>query len=541
MERLLPALGPAEILPLDTGSAAHWGTADPREQVGTLPALVLRPGQSVSRTVPARAGSRLNFSFAVLRNAPDKGHAVLRVLVDGREQSSLSIAVDDTNRWARGSVVLERDGPTRITFRADHVTKKGTTPAEAWMALGAPRIEVRRPRPRVLVWISQDTVRADHVGAFGYTRGTTPGFDAVSRDWVTFEKGVSTASWTLPSLTSQFTSRYPSFHGAVLESRSRDERWPTLFDVLHSQGFLVVGVTGNPFISKDFSLATGFDGLYFSRGRAKDLNLLAIEALKDWGGGDLALLVHYQDPHSPYEPPFPFDRLFGGTSKVAGEREVKEALYDGEIAYADREIADLLASLGRRGLLDDAVIVYSADHGEEFLDHGGWLHSRTLYEEMLHVPFAVRIPGMKPGRVGEVVSLVDLAPTILDVFGIPAPKAFQGKSLVPLLKGDSFRDGPAFSETERNHEGRHLVSVRDGGMKFILTLAPDHSEVRSELYDLGADPREISPIRDAVKAERYRGLVAAFLSQAAQAEGSSKASHLSPEVEERLKALGYLN
>ncbi|HWX24766.1 MAG TPA: sulfatase [Vicinamibacteria bacterium] len=554
VSRLLPALGAPALRALDPLAAGVWGRVNPAEHVETVPSVAMRSGQTLSCEARVGPGSLLNYSFAVLPSSPQKGWALLHVRVGGKEVARVRLSVEDRSRWERGSVRLEASGSVRVEFEAEHTNGAGVPfPAaeespSPWMALGSPRVESPKDaaQRRVFVWISQDTLRADHLGAFGYPRPTSPAFDALSREWITFENGVSTASWTLPSLTSQFTSRYPSFHGAVIETQARDPRFPTLFEVLAQNGFLVAGVTGNPFVSNDFSMAAGFDDLVFDHGRAKDLNLWAIRALKDFGGEDLALLVHYQDPHSPYEPPYPYDRLFspsGGPPDVE-EREQKKALYDGLIAYADHEIAALLDSLRRRGLLQNAVIVYSADHGEEFLDHGGWLHARTLYQEMLHVPFAIRVPGLRGRRVSEVVSLCDLAPTVLDALGIPKPGSFQGTSLLPLLKGGGFREAPVFAETERNPARNHLVAVREGETKYILTLARGGqfpSDIRSEeLFDLRADPGEAQPVHDPDKKARYRRLVQSFLARAASEEGSAASSTMSPEVRERLRALGYI-
>src|SRR5262249_7639832 len=158
-------------------------------------------------------------------------------------------------------------------------------------------------------------------------------------------------------------------------------------------------------------------------------------------GGDVALFVHYMDPHFSYDPPAPFDSEFatGYRGRIDGknfreaqtpaEVEHVKALYDGELRFTDAQIDALLQDLRTRGVLDAAVGAYTADHGEEFKDHGAWGHADTLYEELLHVPFALRVPGTAPRRLQDKVCLVDLAPTLLDLFGLPAPDSFQGRSL----------------------------------------------------------------------------------------------------------------
>jgi sulfatase-like protein len=190
---------------------------------------------------------------------------------------------------------------------------------------------------------------------------------------------------------------------------------------------------------------------------------MLVQALSEWRGGDLALFAHYMDPHYPYDPPPSYAGLFPNDGADAGggggSRASVEALYDGELAYTDSQIDLLLKELERRGLLRDAVIVYTADHGEEFLDHGGWRHSRTLYQEMLHVPLAVRLPGVGGRRITEKVSLVDLAPTLLGALGIPAPASCQGRSLLPLVRGERLPAREVFAETERNLKQAHRLAA----------------------------------------------------------------------------------
>jgi arylsulfatase A-like enzyme len=438
----------------------------------------------------------------------------------------------------------------------------GAKPERPWIVLASARVDVPGPPAprRVLVWISQDTVRADHVGAYGYKRKTTPAFDALARDWVVFDEAASPASWTLPALVSQFTSRYPTFHGAVGASVQRDDSQPTLFEILAASGFTVLGVTGNHFVSADFRTAGGFDALGYTDGHAEEVDRLARDALGEWGGGDLALFVHYMDPHAPYDPPPRYGRLFDPDyrGKVTGRNfdglaksafapadvDHVRALYDGELAYEDVEIGELLGVLRAQGLLEDAVIVYSADHGEEFLEHGGWEHSHTLYEEMLHVPFALRVPGVAGRRVQPVVSTIDLAPTVLDALGIASPPSFQGRSLMPAARGGRLSDVPVFAETERTLDGNHRVAVRSATDKCIVVARPGREVppqiLSEECYDLARDPGERGPLPASAECTCLRDQAVAYLSRARQEAKAQKPAELPPEVLERLRALGYL-
>jgi arylsulfatase A-like enzyme len=525
----------------------------------TRQAVLLRPGQSVSCEAEVASGSRLDFAAGLTDAAPAVGAVRVRVEA-GRttiHEERLFPALKD--RWQPSSAVLPQGGRVRLTFRVEHVDGEGRSlppsegPAEPWIALGSPRVTPpERPGAarRILIWISQDTVRADHLSAYGYPRPTTPRFDRLARDFALFENGVATASWTLPSLASQFTSRYPSFHGAVTEGQARDPAALSLFEILSRSGFTVLGVSGNLFVSDDFGLASGFDTLWYTEAHADDVSGLAERTLDEWPGGDLALFVHYQDPHHPYTPPPPYDEAFDhgfrGTVDTRNPAHVEhtKALYDGEIAYTDHEIQQLLRVLKTKGILDRALVVYSADHGEEFLDHGGWAHARTVYQELVHVPFALRIPDVAPRRVGQVVSLVDLAPTVLDAFGIAAPQTFQGRSLLPFLRGGTLVDEPAYAETQRNAEKRHLVAVREGKLKYVLATHPGlvaaPEVLKEELYDVEADPSERKPLASRPETERLRRYALGYLTRAAAESRPAHASRVSPETEDRLRALGYI-
>jgi arylsulfatase A-like enzyme len=465
-------------------------------------------------------------------------------------------------RWFDVSVELPGRGEARLELRADHVYKSGeaypTDPEDhrPWIRIAEPRVYARRPpeERRVLVWISQDTVRADHLASYGYERETTPAFDRLSRRWTVFERAIAPASWTLPSMASQFTSRYPSFHGVGIRERP-ERQYVSLFEALAGAGFTTLGATGNPLLSGDFDFTRGFDAYWLVEDGAAELNRVVLKHLDETEGGDVALFLHYMDPHFPYDPPPPFDARFaagyegpadGRNFESFGPEDLDDvahvrALYDGDLAWTDAQIGALLAELGKRGLLENALLVYSADHGEEFLDHGGWTHSRTLYSEVLHVPFAVRVPGVPPARAVKHVSLVDLAPTVLEHFGIEVPASFQGRSLLPLIRGGDLPPRPIFAETRQNADGQHRVAVQDGRLKYVLVTPPGEEPrvLSEELFDVEADPGEVSPL-DAGAAERLRRIAFEFLKSARAEASAAREREIAPEIEERLRALGYI-
>jgi len=559
----LTELGTTQPVPLPK-RAANLGAniGGPREQ--SRPAVILAPGQARSCHVVAARGSQLHVALG-FRNPPTDATLEVAIRAGGKVLASVRIPAASHNEWQRVRVPLEREGPLTLEFTSRLLGPDGrpaAAPPSTEMLIGSPRVTTPRAgrARRVLVWISQDTLRSDHVGAYGYGRATTAGFDRMAPRWALFEDAVAPAPWTLPSLASQFTARYPSFHGAVLDSVARGGKDPTIFEALAAADFTVLGVTGNRFVSTDFGTASGFDALWFTPERAEDVSDLARQALDETDQEDLALFVHYMDPHFPYSPPPPFDRQFatGYSGSINGDNFIKrsqrevnpadlahvEALYDGEIAYTDRQIEALLEALGARGLLDTAVIAYSADHGEGFLEHGKWLHTMTLYRELLQVPLALRVPGIPGQRVARPVSLVDLAPTLLEALGVPVPKTFQGRSLMPLMRGGSLAPAPIYAETEQTANlETHKLAVREGRLKYAVAVARGSGPlevVKEEAYDVVADPQERRPLGPAPEVEPLKRHALAFLGRARAEQPAAVPASLTESEREQLRALGYL-
>ncbi len=548
LERLLPALGPETFVRLEDE---------------TRPATLLPWGEARSVAAEVEPGTRLVFAVG-LKDPPERGVVHFTVNAGARVVYDDRLSVTRKDHWWRRTLTLAERGPVALSFRAEYTradAPDGAAAAPPFVALAAPRLY--RPRAgakrRVLLWISQDTLRADHLGAYGYARATSPGFDRMARDWVVFERAASTCSWTLPSLASQLTSRYPTYHGAVLHNLPIADSSPALFEALSRQGFTVLGVTANDLLDPTHGLARGFDALRFLDGRAADVSRLLESSLDEWGGGDLALFVHYMDPHAPYTPPGAFEKLFDtgyrgrplhtdfeALSRIEDPAEVERvrSLYDGEIAYTDREIDALVRALSARGLLQDAVVAYTADHGEELRDHGSWHHGGTLHEEVIHVPFAVRAPGVKGARVDQVVSLLDLAPTLLELLDVPAPAAFQGRSLAGVMRGAALPDAPVYAETALTKQRHHLVSVREGRYKYVVEVPPGRDPepriLAERFYDLEQDPRETASRVDAPEAARLRRYALAYLARARREAQESRPVSLEPAALERLRALGYV-
>ncbi|HEX9945783.1 MAG TPA: sulfatase [Thermoanaerobaculia bacterium] len=425
------------------------------------------------------------------------------------------------------------------------------------------------PRPRNVIFLLVDTLRADRLGTYGYGRRTSPNLDAFAREAVRFEDARSQSSCTFPSVNSMLTSRWPAaFLDQPGQALGIPAGIPSLAEILQASGFRTVAVSASAIVRNTPSRFN--PGAGFGRGfevfeedcvwrSAACVNQRALEHLEE-GERPLFLYLHYLDPHGPYRPPRTWRRRFatGRPEKrwvragdpnpladwlykgaadpgltPAGLRHLKD-LYDEEIAFFDARFAELLDALRASGLLDDSIVVFASDHGEEFLEHGHVKHCRTLFDSSIRVPLLLKIPGVGPRTVSRPVQNLDLVPTLLDSLGIDARRhAFAGTSLRPLLEEGSRAAGGLQYAMQGT-----LRSVSDGRFKLIEDLAAG----TFSLFDLAADPGETT---DALRRERraffrLRDPLAGWLARA-EGQGTADASvRKAREAEERLRALGYL-
>ncbi len=377
------------------------------------------------------------------------------------------------------------------------------------------------PPPNVLL-ISVDSLRADHLGCYGYERDTSPAIDALADGGVIFEHAIAQAPWTLPSHTSLLTSLYSRTHQVNDVKRQLAPQVPTLASVLEEAGYATRAVVSGPFMQARFGLGKGFqvyDDTLAKMGHRESHEAVtatatyerAMELLED-APEPFFLFVHFWDVHYDYKPPAPYDTQFDPdyAGSITSERFMKneaihpgmaasdldhiEALYDGEIAWTDEHIAKLLTGLAQRGVQERTIVVLTADHGDEFFEHGEKGHMHSLYEEQVHVPLVMRVPGLAaPQRVSQSVGLVDVMPTLLDELGLAAPSTLQGRSLAALLHGEALQTRPVFSETTKARKNKsdkrksESWCAYDAGRKLILF---DAERYPPELYDLAQDPGE---------------------------------------------------
>ncbi len=441
-----------------------------------------------------------------------------------------------------------------------------------------------------IILISIDDLRADHLGCYGYNRDTSPNIDSLARDNILFAKCYIHQAWTLPSHISMLTSLYPITHGVDMR-HSLDSAIVTLAEILKNEDYITMGfASGGAWTDAKYGFSRGFKIYYSGKSKesAEDKSTLIREHLETHKGEKLFLFLHYFDVHSgfnklPYDAPPPFNNLFshkyhgdfqGGVGATFASEHLKYvnthnitlerkdldyiiSLYDNGIAYMDKCIGDLFEMLKSMDLFDNSLIIITADHGEEFQEHGYMLHSNPYdYEEIMHVPLVMKLPqagddfkSRKSGNVIDgLVESIDMMPTILDLLGIKGPR-MQGKSLIGLIKGDDKgkeyvfgfgSNGSVFIRSER------WKMLNDSGLK----------EGRFKLFDLNSDPMERVNLIDKGLAiekilkeklkermELSRNLRKELLrgrGMSQDVESNHKDVSLTEEEKEKLKALGYL-
>ena len=441
------------------------------------------------------------------------------------------------------------------------------------------------PKGPNVILILVDTLRADHLSCYGTTTNQTPVIDGLAADGTRFAHAYSQASWTRPSVATIFSSLYPSSHRTTHKSDALPDAVVTLAEVMQQAGYSTIGFANNINVAPLFGFQQGFDEYVFlepefffgateSAAQLTIYNQLRLVRERyvsqrkwvenyyqpadvvtkhglDWiaaRGKDrpFFMFLHYMEPHDPY-----FVHPYNGEAyaRVAnpnpdpGLADKYRSAYDGAIRFLDGELARLFQDLKAKGLYDDALIVLTADHGEEFHEHGGWWHGTTLYDEQLAVPLIVKPPrGGTAGVVNDaMVSSVDIAPTIIQSAGAAVPQAMVGKPL-GLGAGAPAPRGHSFAESEL--EGNSLQAYRSGGMKVIHANPgnprglPEH-----QLFDVASDPGEqkdlIATHTDV--ANTLTADMSAVQSHAESTAVESTGTAIDAASEERLRALGYVH
>jgi arylsulfatase A-like enzyme len=487
-----------------------------------------------------------------------------------------------------------------VTSRAGGGGRSVSLPGLALLAVVAGCGGPQEP-PRSVLLVLVDALRADRLGCYGYrARDTSPRLDAFAADATRFEHAISSTPWTLPSMATLFTGLYPRVHGAALASdigrwltdragfepvTALDASRTTLAEVLRAHGFATAGFVHGSYPAPEFGTGQGFDVYEANQHPGIRGNVEALLAWLDRERPDrFFAYLHTAEVHSPYTPPsrdprwppdhpdervravaraldeeraryreFEFDPDYRGwldgswgslrqirVGRPLAPRDVEHlgALYDRGIAYTDHWIGRLLDALAARDLLERTVVIVTSDHGDELLDHGGIEHSRTYFEEMMRVPLVVRVPGRGDGRVvEEQVGLIDVAPTVLELLGVPAPP-MQGRSLVPAIDGAAL---PARAIVGEASQDLGVQALRTNAWKYVRDAAGGE-----RLYDLAADPAERADVCATERSTcdglgRELGRWERETNDAAARFGLPEAAAAapSPATRERLRQMGY--
>jgi choline-sulfatase len=468
-------------------------------------------------------------------------------------------------------------------------------PAPSPSSTATPPLDEPHLRPNLIVYLI-DTLRADHLGCYGYARPTSPRIDRFAGESIRFANGRAQSSWTKPAVASILTGLFPPAHGAQLRSQKIHESVETLAERLQKLGYETALFTTNANIVARFGFDQGWDSFRYLAHRsgrkhqhfdADEMNREVFSWLDQRSQRPQTrpffLVVHTLDPHDPYRPREEFrsrlapqasveqscclrtSRLAELSASAARDHAAQAiALYDAEIAQNDAAFGELLDELERRNLAATSAILLTADHGEEFFDHGGWKHGFTLYEEVLRIPFILRLPAAgnadSRGRtIAAAVDQVDIAPTLLALAGAAPAPDLPGRDLLPWVTSAT---PPAPSARTSfawlSRPGAVSTAMLAGDWKLIRSpegrdgpawaddsaAAPPTVGVRfRELYDLASDPGERQSLLDPSLPRTLRELwLEGEMSASQKLHGDgepAEEAEIDPELEKSLRALGY--
>jgi arylsulfatase A-like enzyme len=562
----------------------------PRASIGSTVTLVVDgivppagPRTSTATApIPIPPGSRLEFGIGILRPAWEQGPVLFSI--EGCEGESCQALFGETldpgapegRGWQDRAIGLDTLAGRTVSFRFETERMDGGEASFTLPAWSSPTLytsRTRSPDDFNLVLVSLDTLRADRLPPYGYPLDTAPFVAELAEEGTVFDAFVAAATTTSHSHMTLFTSIQPSVQR---ELGGFGRVWPratTLAEALRSSGFDTGAITENVVLRAQRGFGRGFDDYLENKsaavleggGDATATFEMAGEWIRRHADRRFFLFLHTYQVHHPYAPPEGYRDLF--PAPAAGfepdpmlPADRAPALYDREIRVLDDQIRRLFDTLEDEGLARDTLVVLTSDHGEEFLEHGATGHGPNVHAEVVNVPLILHGPGIpRDRRVTTPVGHVDLMPTLLELVGAPRPDSVTGRSFAGLLRPDAAlpEPHPVYSEAWRRPSGRRGqpgLSVRLGSRK--LVREPVGSGYRYRYFDVEGDPREQNDLyaQAAAEASDLRGLLDAYPERAA-----STASRLSrgkpplapadagpelepdPELEERLRALGYVD
>jgi len=421
------------------------------------------------------------------------------------------------------------------------------------------------PSPNVIIVVS-DALRRDHLGCYGYEKTTTPYLDAFARESSIFKNAYAQSPSTKPSIASLFTSKYPSQHKAIYNENSLNPEFLTLAEVLKEHRYVTAAFNENPMIELRFNYNQGFDQWNTNDKRHK----FTLASMKDFDDKIMTwldtnyenpffLYIHFIDPHNPYRAPMESTTQEKNENSTLGRMtEGKKllklkngiliglfegidqliSLYDEEIKYVDSRFGQLMDKINQLGIMNNSMIIFLADHGEGFLDHGFFYHSYSVNAELINIPLLVHFPGgMKEVLPDVPVQQVDIFPTIMDVIGIEDDSfSFEGKSIFKKRPPEAI----IFSEHLRKGYGKGMQQcVIKKNWKLIYSLETQ----TFNLYNLKLDPmektdrsKEFPSIAKQLKNELYTW-------HQRMLKNSSKAqkAHIDKELYRKMYSLGYID
>jgi arylsulfatase A-like enzyme len=607
---------PLAIMPTDDLSAAvaiDFIELVPRKETLSAPAgvtniakldeyrntLFSRTPASMAFDIPIpAAGPVLHFGLGMSGKAP----VTFRVLGGPAKAELFQRQVSNPDQWEDAEVDLSPYAGTTA-----HIVLESASSAPAAVGFWANPLVISRTlprRPNVLLYVVC-TLRPDHTSLYGYTRETTPFLKKLGASAVVFDDAVAQASWTKASVPSILTSLEAYTHGLVNESDTIPRGAVTMAEQLRAAGYVTASIVANPFAGRASGLERGFDYVLeypvvqrqrtdaVDRGTdSAAINRAILPWLERHRDEPLFLFVLSTDPHAPYRPPAEFEkqfanpaeteqfnrdyaklrdiRAYGGGATVSraeirakgidDHAFVKRAMdrYDGEIAHNDRSIEAFTGKLKDLGLLDNTLVVFASDHGEEFWEHGLGAHGHSLYSELIHVALMLWNPKLIPQgrRVADTVQLIDILPTVMDLLGLKKAGGLEGRSLAPLLAGGHLDAVPAMSTKLA------LPSAKPGGAvpenltdtvarvepewKLIYRLQAQRAHLKPiELYDRRTDrtDRNDVAVQHPDVANRMKADVLKWIEEEKTVKariGQSGSKPLDDATLQRLRGLGYI-
>lgn len=545
---------------------AFAGGSDPAARVRAAGGqLALPRGAQIDYFVVLAPRSTLTLAGL---SAPRGGAPRLEVIVRGADAEPRSLArLEPSGKPVRLALPETGRRPIRLSLRALHadlVLKKPAVDGYLPPPPAASPPPPARPAParNVLVYLI-DTLRADHLGCYGYHRPTSPHIDRFAAEATLFANAVAQSPWTRPSTASLFTGVWPRTHAANGRHDALPPEALTLAEILAARGYRTAGFVSNGNIARSLGFGQGFEKyrLLPSRGnRAPHVNAEAFSWLDSLeGNSPFFLYLHTVEPHAIYDPPSPFRERFApgveawvGTRQVLkqlkkGEREATpallkdlRALYDGEIAANDAAFGELVAGLQARGLWDDTVVVVLSDHGEEFHEHGGWEHGDKLFREVLEIPLILRLPGLGAGRtVARQAQQIDVVPTLLTYLDIEVPAPVEGRNLLPLIAGEAapeLGDDVACSWMEVDDFVGGAVSAPDWRLQELSS-----PQVSRRLFSWSDLAEKTDLVRERPVAAGVLRAALAVCGQPKRGRLKETKGTIDDEVREQLRALGYID